>query len=61
MKKCCALRLALRRLNGTYPTERWTCSGCGQSFRWLEWHWEPVSTVDEITDLMKQEHEHHHD
>ncbi len=55
MKSCCALRLALRELNGTYPKERWTCSGCGQSYRWQGWKWEPVSTVDEIHDMMQDE------
>jgi hypothetical protein len=56
MKNCCALRLLIRWAKRDVPQERFTCSGCGQSYIWKDYAWQPISTVQDIQDMMAEEH-----
>jgi hypothetical protein len=55
MKDCCHLRLLIRWAKKDSPTERFTCSGCGQSYVWRDDDWQLISTVEDIQDMMATE------
>ena len=56
MNNCCHLRLLIRWAKHDSPTERFTCSGCGQSYVYRDDQWQPISTAQDILDMMADEH-----
>lgn len=57
MNNCCHLRLLIRWAKHDSPTERFTCSGCGQSYVWSDFRWTPIDGAEDILDMMAEERE----